>query len=107
MPTDRVTLEKASRGVRPWIVLNDALSALALAEDGHGITLAMSYLTRAQIADGRLVEVLPDHAQSDLPVHLIWPEQRTPAAAVRAFLDSYGSEMKAFARKEAGKYLPA
>ena len=87
MPTDRIALRDSSRAMTPWIVLNEALSALALAEDGHGVTLTMSYLARARIADGTLVEVLPDLAQPPLPVHLVWPEARLPTAAVRAFID--------------------
>lgn len=87
MPTDRIALGKGSRTVSPWIVLNDALAALALAEEGRGITLTMSYLARSRIGDGTLIEVLPELAQPELPVHLVWPEARLPTAAVRAFID--------------------
>ncbi len=87
MPTNRIALTGTSRTVAPWIVLNDALSALSLAEDGHGITMAMSYLAQSRIANGTLVEVLPDVAPADVPVHLVWPEARLPTAAVRAFID--------------------
>ncbi len=88
MPTNRIALEGASRTVDPWIVLNDALSALAVAEDGYGITLTMSYLARSRIADGTLIEVLPDVAPPKVPVHLVWSEARMPTAAVRAFIDT-------------------
>lgn len=87
MPTDRITLGGATRTVVPWIELNDALSALSLAGDGHGITLTMSYLAHAHVDDGTLVEVLPEIASPPLPVHLVWPEARMPTAAVRAFID--------------------
>lgn len=87
MPTDRISLKGVSRAVIPWIVLNDALSSLALAEDGYGITLTMSYLARSRIAEGKLVEVLPEIAPPFVPVHLVRPEARMPTAAVRAFID--------------------
>ncbi len=87
MPTDRLALGGVSRTVAPWIELNDALAALALAADGYGVTLTMSYLARPQIASGALVEVLPELAPPVSPVQLVWPEARMPTAAVRAFID--------------------
>jgi len=87
MPRDRIVLRDTSRTVTPWLDVNDALAARALAMEGHGITVAMSYLVREALADGRLVEVLPDHATPPLPVHLVWPEGRLPTSAMRAFLD--------------------
>lgn len=87
MPTDRLTLRDGARAVVPWIDVNDALSALALAEKGHGITLALSYMTTRQISEGRLVELLPEQALPARPVHLVWPEARLPTSAVRSFLD--------------------
>ncbi len=87
MPTDRISLEGSARTVTPWIEVNDALSALSLAEDSQGITLAMSYLARPRIAKGSLVEVLPNLAPPLLPVHLVWPEARLHTAAVRALID--------------------
>ena len=98
MPTDRITVGGVSRTVTPWIVLNDALAALALAVDGHGITLMMSYLARSPIADGAVVEVLPDFASPMLPVHLVWPEARMPTAAVRAFIDTARPKLEALLR---------
>jgi len=87
MPTDRISLDGAARTVLPWIELNDALSALSMAKEGYGITLTMSYLARADVDEGILVEVLPQIAPPPVPVHLVWPEARMPTAAVRAFVD--------------------
>ena len=87
MPTDRIILHGVSRLVTPWIEVNDALSAISLAEQGHGLTVALSYMTKGLIAQGKLVEVLPDIAPPERPVHLVWPEARLPTIAVRAFLD--------------------
>ncbi|MEM8630737.1 MAG: LysR family transcriptional regulator [Pseudomonadota bacterium] len=87
MPTDRILFDGATRAVTPWLEINDALSAVRLAEAGYGITVALSYMTLPQIAEGSLVEVLPDVAPPARPVHLVWPEARLPTPAVRAFLD--------------------
>lgn len=87
MPTDRIALKGVTRTITPWIEINDALSAISLAAEGHGITVALSYLAKSLIAEGRLVEVLPDLAPAERPVHLVWPEARLPTLAVRAFLD--------------------
>lgn len=87
MPTDRISLSGATRTIVPWIELNDALSALSLAEEGYGVTLTMSYLARAYVEQGTLVEVLPQIAPPPMPVHLVWPEARMLTAAVRAFID--------------------
>ena len=87
MPRDRILLKGATRTVSPWLELNDALAALSLAEDGRGVTVAMSYLTRELTAKGRLVELLPELATAERPVNLVWPEARLPTPAVRAFLD--------------------
>lgn len=87
MPRDRIVLKGMTRTIAPWLELNDALSALSLAEDGRGMTVAMSYLTRELVSKGQLVELLPDLATAEWPVHLVWPEARLPTPAVRAFLD--------------------
>ncbi|MDJ0860234.1 MAG: LysR family transcriptional regulator [Dinoroseobacter sp.] len=87
MPTDRIALKGITRTVSPWIELNDALSAISLAEAGHGLTVSLSYLTRKLVTQGRLVEVFPEIAPPERPVHLVWPEARLPTLAVRSFLD--------------------
>ena len=87
MPTDRIALKGATRMVTPWIEINDALSAISLAESGFGITVALSYMVKNQIEAGTLVELLPSLAPLERPVHLVWPEARLPTLAVRSFLD--------------------
>lgn len=87
LSTDRIALKGVTRSISPWIEVNDALSAISLAQSGQGVTVAMSYMTDELIADGRLIELLPDIAPPDQPVHLVWPEARLPTPAVRAFLD--------------------
>ncbi len=87
MPTDRIALGGITRAVTPWMEVNDALAAISLAEAGHGITVALSYMTKHLIAAGKLVAVWPELAPPDRPVQLVWPEARLPTLAVRHFLD--------------------
>lgn len=71
----------------PQLELNDAAAGIALAEADGGITMAYCYMLREAVSEGRLVEVLQDHAPPPRPVHVLYPEGRLPAPAVRAFLD--------------------
>lgn len=87
MPTNRLDFSGVARGYEPWVECNDPFTALTLAEEGYGITLAMSYLAVPKINEGRLLEVLSDHATPPWPVHLVWPEARLLTPAVRTFLD--------------------
>jgi DNA-binding transcriptional LysR family regulator len=66
---------------------NDALAAIAAAEAGEGITVALSYMVAAQIKSRRLVAVLDGHAPPPVPVHLVYPESRLVAPKLRAFID--------------------
>ena len=68
--------------------LNDAAASIALAEAGYGITNALSYMVAGSIREGRLLEVLAEHASAPRPVHLIYPETRLMAPATRAFVDA-------------------
>ena len=87
LPTDRIAFAGGSQRVSPWLELNDAAAALALAEAGHGIAVALSYMTAEAERAGRLVEVLASDATPARQVHLVWPEGRLPTQAVRAFID--------------------
>jgi DNA-binding transcriptional LysR family regulator len=71
----------------PRLEINDALAALEVAERGHGITLALSYMVGPLLAAGRLVPVLEAFAPPPAPVQIVHPQSRLVAAKVRAFLD--------------------
>lgn len=63
----------------------DALRAAAL----HGIGIAVNarWLFEDDLAQGRLVEVLPAHPPADMPIHLVMPPSRYVATRVRALID--------------------
>ena len=63
----------------------DALRAAALA--GSGIAVNARWLFEQDLAEGRLIEVLPDFPPIDMPIHLTMPPGRYLAARVRALAD--------------------
>lgn len=71
----------------PRFELNDAAAALAAAEAGHGITVALCYMAARAINEGRLVPVLQEMAGPPMPVHILYPQARLVAPKVRAFVD--------------------
>jgi DNA-binding transcriptional LysR family regulator len=54
---------------------------------GLGIGQIFDFGTRLHFAEGRLVEVLADWTQPTLPINLVYPATRHPAAKLRAFAD--------------------
>lgn len=73
--------------VEPRLSSDSGDVALAHAVEGGGLTRALSYQTRAAIADGRLVEVLAAYAPEPLPIQAVYPSARFLPVKVRAFLD--------------------
>lgn len=76
----RVTLQ-------PRFEINDATAAIAAAEAGNGITIALSYMIAKSIREGRLASVLLNLCPPAVPVQLVYPESRLVAPKVRAFID--------------------
>jgi DNA-binding transcriptional LysR family regulator len=54
---------------------------------GLGISLAPSWLYRRDLAQGRVVQLLPTLTPSALPIHALLPANRRQSARVRAFVD--------------------
>ncbi|HEV7368519.1 LysR family transcriptional regulator [Arenibaculum sp.] len=71
----------------PRLELNDAVAAIAAAESGDGITVALSYMVADAVRQGRLVPVLDGLMPGQVPVHLLYPHSRIVAAKVRSFID--------------------
>ncbi len=73
--------------LEPAIVANDAETVSDLALLGYGLVQAPRYRFRADLAAGRLVEVLPDCPPPPLPLALYYPQNRHLTARVRVFAD--------------------
>lgn len=73
--------------LKPAVEVNDAPTALAMAERGEGITNAFSYVVAEALRAGRLVRLLPEFMPAPVPVHLVHPQGRLVEPKLRAFMD--------------------
>ena len=71
----------------PRLEINDAVSSIAAAEAGDGISIALSYMVAEKINEGRLVTVLDEFTPPAVPVSLVYPQSRLISPKVRAFVD--------------------
>jgi DNA-binding transcriptional LysR family regulator len=78
----------------PRLEINDAVAAIAAAEAGEGVTIALSYMVAEKIRQGSLVPVLGDVTPPAVPVHLVFPQSRLPTPKLRAFVDFTAPRMK-------------
>jgi DNA-binding transcriptional LysR family regulator len=69
------------------VTVNDAETLHHLARLGYGLVQAPRYRYRDDLAKGALVEVLPAHPPSPLPLAAYYPQNRQLSPRVRAFLD--------------------
>ncbi len=76
---------------------NDYRQLRQLALLGRGITDLPDFFARPLLAEGALVEVLPDFPFPQLPLHLLYIKHRHPSSVVRVFVE--------FCLDNAGKYL--
>ena len=67
--------------------INDALACISAAEEGKGITIALSYMVSDALRDRRLVPVLNKFRPPPVPVNLIYAQRRIVAPKIRAFID--------------------
>lgn len=88
---------KAARRIalKPRFEINDAAAAIAAAQSGGGITIALSYMVASHIRERRLVQVLEAFAPPAVPVQLVYPESRLVAPKVRAFVDYAAPKLRA------------
>lgn len=77
----------ASVSFMPRLEINDAVAAIAAAERGEGVTIALSYMVAEQIRSGRLVPVLDAFTPPPAPVHLVHAQNRLTAPKLRAFVE--------------------
>jgi len=78
---------------RPRYVADDLLTLKLAVMDGIGICVLPDYMCREEIADGRLVPVLPGWAPRPGIVHAVFPSRRGLIPAVRSLLDFLGEHM--------------
>ncbi len=87
--------KQGSVSLGPIFEINDAASAIQAVEEGHGVTVALSYMVSDQVHRGKLVPILDAFALPPQPVHLVYPQARLVAPKVRAFIDFAAPRLKA------------
>ncbi|MCF1502477.1 LysR substrate-binding domain-containing protein [Afifella sp. H1R] len=70
------------------LVVSDAMSALDLAREGLGIAYLFEPLVRADIAEGRLVQLLSHTAIEEPGLFLYFPKRASLSPKLRAFIDT-------------------
>jgi DNA-binding transcriptional LysR family regulator len=86
--------KKTSITVSPQISTNNTAGALAAATGGLGITSTTSWASQAELANGTLVQLLPDWNMAELPVHAYFPMGRATRMAARVFVDFIASVLE-------------
>lgn len=71
----------------PWLVSDDVLGVVSLAEQGVGICQSYDFVVADRLQRGRLVEVLPQLRGRSRPFSLIYPPHRSLSAPARALID--------------------
>lgn len=85
--------ERVVQGVSGPVVADDVETLLAACLGDAGIMLVAEWLVGRELADGRVVRLLPDwHFDFDGAVHVVLPPGRLVPGKTRAFIDRFASE---------------
>ncbi len=69
------------------VTVNNSDTMTDLCRLGFGLIQAPHYRLAQDLAEGRLIEILPDHPPSPTPLSAVYPQNRHTAARLRVFLD--------------------
>jgi DNA-binding transcriptional LysR family regulator len=73
--------------VRGNVHSNNSEAIREMVLSGLGISLSPSWLYREDIDTGRVVQIMPNHTPSSLPIYAVFPTNRRQSARVRTFVD--------------------
>jgi len=76
------------------LTTNDGSIAVQWALDGQGILLRAEWDIRHHLAQGQLVQLMPQFHTPDADIYAIYPAQHKSAARVRAFVDFVAEALK-------------
>jgi len=79
----------------PRLTVNETDTYLDCGLAGLGLIRIASYLAAPHLRAGRLVRVLGGHRDEPAPLSLVYPQNRHPSSAVRAFADWLGERYRA------------
>ena len=73
---------------------NDLHLSKALCLAGFGVALLPTFVCQAEIAAGKLIQILPEWSAYSDPIHLLYPRQKFISPKVRAFIEVAVVEFK-------------
>ena len=79
--------------IRPVLATDNLYATREAARLGLGAALVSGWAARQDIAEGRLVHLLPRWRGSALPVHLLYPNPPAPSARLRYFIEAMRRSM--------------
>ncbi|WP_233836404.1 LysR family transcriptional regulator [Paraburkholderia sp. ZP32-5] len=79
--------ELVSVPVSPRFFANDTSTIRRVLLGGSGLAWLPDYLCRQDIAEGKLVHVMPDWERGQRDIHAVFPRHRTLTPKVRSFID--------------------
>jgi DNA-binding transcriptional LysR family regulator len=80
--------------LQPRLTVNTNDAAIEAAEQGFGITRALSYQVAEQLSAGTLQVLLPSFEPPPRPVHIVHREGRYSSTKVRAFIDLLAENLR-------------
>jgi DNA-binding transcriptional LysR family regulator len=80
-------------GIRPVLATDSLYATREAARLGLGAALLSGWAVKQDIADGRLVHLLPRWRGPALPVHLLYPNPPAPTARLRYFIEAMRRSM--------------
>jgi DNA-binding transcriptional LysR family regulator len=92
----------ANIGIPATVAVNAAESYISAAKLGLGMIQIPRYHAEKDLAEGTLVQVLPDFPPMQTPVSLLYPRNRQLSPRVRVFIDWL---VKVFARQNSENAL--
>ncbi|SDP39318.1 DNA-binding transcriptional regulator, LysR family [Rhodoferax sp. OV413] len=69
------------------IAVNESNAYMAAALAGLGVSQMVTFMAAPHLADGTLVQILPDWAIPSIPIYVVYPPNRHLSAKVRSFVD--------------------
>lgn len=81
--------------LRPRLSVNAVEAAVSCAEADMGITRLLSYQVYSSVMEGRLVEILPQFDDSQIPVHMLRLQKRQTRSLVEEFVGFAAPRLRA------------
>lgn len=73
--------------IDPYICVNDSKTMVKLAQEGLGVVKAHYPLVRELLEQNKLVELLSEYVEREIPLYVAFPERRYVPSKVRSFID--------------------